>query len=283
MEALKKIKQHTRRFVYDQINKLGDSFYKGNTTTKGLYKSDYYDDEGNYVPPKTGLWEVQELLYKGENVVGSNQKGAEAILDWYETYAQVFGLDPNILLAQAYRESGFKLWVHPPPPSSAAGISQFLPSTLYERVFEKGKDFFSDEERQRLSINLEIPYNIQAFNVGNETQSQNNLGRRNRRYFHQNIINNTETLIKAQCEYMNFISQRVDGLASAALFGYSRGPFLATKNYAQSIQRAKDHTSTKDYHKEGVNYVYKIFQTLRNDMGYTDIDFNTITDGKQFS
>jgi len=81
---------------------------------------------------------------------------------------------------------------------------------------------------------------------------------------HQNMIDNPEIMIKAQYAYMKFIASQCDGMASSALFGYNRGPYLpVSSSYTKSIAKAISRFG-EGYEKEGIDYVYKIFQLLGN-------------------
>jgi len=170
------------------------------------------------------------------------------LIIWYQEYASNYGLDPNILVAQAYQESKLKTWEY--SRSGALGIAQFIPSTGLADVFFN--DFITDGEKALLRAGGVIGENS------------------NRQKLHQNIMNNPEILIKAQAAYMQYISRRNNNLTSSTLFAYNRSGSLRSSSYPEAIKRCKTPQA------EGVQYVDKIFKVLSDSCGYEKMDLTKL-------
>lgn len=222
--------------------------------------------------------------------ITDNATLAQAIITWYNKYCSVYLLDANILAAQGYAESNYVLWQYSnggsPNYSSAMGISQFLDSAVYE--FFKYRPNGSDAEDEDISVNesnvifnglsgdLTDVKNIIPYRDGS-TPTTNATALANRQILFQNIIDNPEIMIKAQCRYMHDIGLRNQNLAASSLFAYTVGGYLTSKTYNEIINTA----AKKKYNvQDGTNYVEKIFRILGGEgatksLGrFYDIDFS---------
>lgn len=191
--------------------------------------------------------------------ITSNKQLAEALIYWFDKYAAEYDLDANIIAAQAYQESGYKIWNYAPRPSTASGISQFVGLTFYEVIIRNmgPAPHLSESEKAKLTANLTNPTLQTSYSnyvIGSDS-------RNNRVKLFQNIIDNPDLMIKAQCKLMKFISDRNNGLASSALFAYNRGSGYKSQDYLSLVKHVANDKGTA-YIQEGVNYVEKIFGYL---------------------
>jgi len=197
------------------------------------------------------------------NVITTNSDLGKQIIKWYNKYAAEYNMDANILAAQAYQESKYVLWAFPPErtKSTATGISQFLLGTMYDVIIRDIYNAFSDDEKNLIKNNCSGDTSISStYNVSYK------IGRYNRPIIHQNAMDNPQIMIKAQIVYMNAISIRAKNIASTALYGYNRGPGYIPKlmpSYSQTINYTKLKKGD-EYPKEGIDYVFKIFNYLGN-------------------
>lgn len=193
------------------------------------------------------------------NPILTNAQLAEALIYWFDKYALMYELDANIIAAQAYQESLYNVWTYAPRPSSASGISQFIGVAFYDVVIRNigPSPNFTEEEINRLTknmVNPKLQTSYTNFTVGSDA-------RNNRSILHQNITDNPDLMIKAQCKLMKFISDRNNNLASSALFAYNRGSGYRSNDYISLVKHVADRKGT-EYIKEGIDYVEKIFGYL---------------------
>lgn len=205
------------------------------------------------------VWKVN-ATHNGKNIT-TNRMFIDAIIDWYDKYAKIYGLDANVLIAQTDVESKYRGWNY--SETGAMGLTQFTGLTLEDFIIKNRYDTtpkFTQEEISKLTVGItnisEIRYGI------------------NREQLHQNVIDNPELMVKAHVRYMKYIGSRCDYLTSSTLFGYNRGPGLVSASYIDSIKKGISYgikEGKKDYEEEGVEYVYKIFQILYNYMDYKEL------------
>ena len=255
--------------MYSELTQVGINFIRkkcegnGNTLLRGV------NPEGvlPYCNPKTSsnkIWEAQ--AYYNNKLITTNQQLGEALINWYNKYGKLYEMNANVMAAQAYQESLYKIWNYA-VTSSASGISQFKVETIWDYLF------------QNMVINIDNPIKmtdneISAIKTGisgdiNDINSyvvSTLLGQQNRAIMHQNIINNPEIMIKVQFRYMKYIANKYNSLTSNVLFGYSRGPGYIKTTYVDTINTAIK-IKKKGYEIEGVDYVYKIFKYLENNFG----------------
>lgn len=273
-----------KAFIRSKCSGTGNSLLYG----KSPYKikdttSKYYNPDGvlPFCSPATSptkMW-LASPKYEGKTITTNSEFG-EALIKWYDKYAKLYLLDANVLAAQAFQESGYKAWNYP-LTSTASGLCQFINDAVFDWVIDKSKytsitPKFTDDEIALITKN--IVGNKSNFKETYSVGSQQ--GKQNRPILHQNVIDNPDLMIKAQCRYMRYLANRCDSLASSALFGYSRGPGNATSSYAESITKAKVYNTSGTYHEEGVDYVYKIFKLLYDNFGYNFLEMQETPDPK---
>jgi N-acetyl-anhydromuramyl-L-alanine amidase AmpD len=186
---------------------------------------------------------------------------SNALIYWFDTYSKMYGLDANVIAAQAYIESNYVMWAYSDAPTStASGVNQFLMMTTFGIIVDNEYPTIkmTYDEINAINYNLINKTNKDSYNVN--ITSGGNIPAQNRPLLHQNVINNPAVMIKAQCRYMKYIADNCESLTSSSLFCYSRGIYFG-KTYSRCIQRAlKD--KNNDYIQEGLNYVLKIFGVL---------------------
>jgi hypothetical protein len=221
--------------------------------------------------------------------VSTNEELGERLIELYNQYAEEYDLDANILAAQAYVESAYKIWIYNSNKreldrsSTASGLVQFTMQTIFGAIISNnisGVKPFTQEEKDRLTEGVKEPNDSNSY----KAKDPNNLiAKGNRAILHQNFIDNLDLMVKAQARYMRYIANKCDDLASSTLFGYSRGPAYAATTYSKSIQnliegRGLSKNGVVDFNdpylKEGLNYVIRVFGLLG------DPDNRIVGDGK---
>ena len=208
--------------------------------------------------------------FDNNKIIKTSTDLIDALIFWFNKYAEMYGLDANVIAAQAYVESNYKMWNYAGSSSingsqsTASGINQFTMLTIYDVVVANNYETIkmTPDEISKIIINLKDSNNKDSYNVASKTSTN---AWHNRPILHQNVINNPDVMIKAQCRYLKHIANKCNSLTSTTLFGYSRGPGYALKTYTDSIQTCANNTKNNpNYLKEGVDYVFKIFNILGN-------------------
>lgn len=248
-------KKFIKHVVSTQSNKLS-----GKQTMAGVDFSRYFDvfDLPQDTDTNNFEWKMRR------NSMSIDEYGNN-LIKWFDKYAEEYDLDANILAAQTYIESLFKIWVFSnkrnkkttkPYFPAALGLAQFVPPTIYENI-----NALSDEEILKLTYGLTSNY-VNIFN--NDSSNSNAI--MNIPILLQNLIDNPELMIKMQTHYMSLCADQADGLASSALIGYNRGSGLISRiSYSETIYNIKQYGVKKDnpnYYQEGIDYVYKVFSVL---------------------
>ena len=253
--------QEGRKFIYEVCKGTGTKFISGNN---GIMP---------YTNPFINKTWTSQATYNGSLITSGEQLG-DALIYWFNLYAEMFKLDANVVAAQAYAESGYKIWIYVAYikdnswQSTASGINQFLMSTFFGTVIDNAYGAFTADEIAKFTKNLVHPEDKNSYRVGGKTigppapNYQN--GWTNRPILHQNIIDNPDLMIKAQCAYLNYISNLCKTFTSSTLFCYSRGEGFAKNTYLDTINACKNSKLNKDgtYIKEGLKYVQSIFGIL---------------------
>jgi hypothetical protein len=212
------------------------------------------------------IWVSNAVDVRNHKILTNEQLG-EALIDWFDIYCIMYRLDSNIIAAQAYQESKYNIWIYNANLSAASGISQFVMSTTYEIMIKPGGYSsviaFTDAEKAKITKNLNGDVNSSlSYLLGGDitTKTSRQLAHDNRAILHQNIIDNPDLCIKAQCRLMKYNANLSNNLASSTLFCYSRGNFQR-QTYTDTIAAAKS-SKGDGYIVEGLDYVKKIFGYL---------------------
>lgn len=260
----KKITKKGEDFMYSIAEKNG---YDGLIKGKNNYEIPFIND-----PNKRNMILEANIFDDDGNLITNNKTYIEYIIKKYNYYGKLYDLDANILSAQAFVESGFKVWNYAKYPSSAFGLSQFSILTLFDVAINNrpiAKPNFTDSEIEKLIKNITNPFDKTSYLIGNKEYLDSNSSNFNRLYDARenrynlllNGINNPDLMIKAQCKYVKFIANRNFNLASNTLFAYNRGSSYKSDTYVDIINKVRKDKGN-DYIKEGVKYVEKIFGVL---------------------
>lgn len=275
---------------YKKITKQGEKFMKTigeNNGENGLIRG-----KNKYEVPFTYDVTIPSTLIativdEEGNMIFNNTQYIEYLIKLYNKYGKLYDLDANILVAQAYVESGLKVWNYAPYPSTATGLTQILIGTMYEVIVENkygSTPKFTESEINRIIINFEQPYNENSYKVGaseNIKEGEDNFinrsrSRKNRYYYLLNAMNNPDLMIKAQCRYMKYIAGRNNNLASNTLFAYNRGSSYRADSYTGIINLVKNKNG-QNYIEEGLKYVERVFGILGDEFNrYTNVKPNGI-------
>jgi len=218
--------------------------------------------------------------------IKTNEQLGLSLIKWYNEYSDLCKIDANFLAAQTFIESGYKVWNY--SNTGSMGIGQFTPATIFDVIIKSNstmdnlsKIIMTADERDYITYG--IPTNI--INDVNNFTSWKRLAPYREQLF-QNIVDAPRIIVKMQFRYMKYIANLYskypnNSLASHVLFGYNRGYGYIKKSYSGSIEYAKIHGKIDEkgnsYEKEGIKYVYKIFDTLYKNFGYTELNMNIPT------
>lgn len=248
-------KKFIKHVVSVQQNKLS-----GNKTMSGVNFSRYF--EVFNIPSNTNVNNFEWKMRRNSMTV---DEFSNNLILWYDKYSSIYGLDANILAAQTYIESTYRIWdfsskinrkTSEPYFPAALGLTQFVPKTIKDNL-----NALSNDEIDKITYGLTDTYKSEFYEDSLNPDAQLNLP-----ILLQNLIDNPEIMIKLQSYYMNRCAILANGLASSALFGYNRGiGLISNKSYTETINNAKNFGIRKNnsgYYEEGVDYVFKIFSIL---------------------
>jgi len=271
--AVTKISKKGEEFIRSKINGTGTSYLSG--SAKDKYGS-VPDNPTKVLPFCNPLTNINDVWTSNPNINGgvrTNDELATALIKWYNKYAETFEMDANVMIAQAYQESGLKVWNYA-VNSTACGITQFVDNTFLALI-QNNRNRFSTAELQALTTGMyDYTYQPGVTPPKDRFLKTERLGKKNRAIIHQNIVDNPEIMIKAQFDYMDYIGTYCGDLASSTLFRYNRGlmTLKKTSSYTEVIEMAQSPKRSKDYEVEGINYVYAIFKLLYDNFGYKKLN-----------
>jgi hypothetical protein len=206
---------------------------------------------------------------------GNNRFG-ELLIHWFNKYGEQYSVDPNIIAAQSFNESAFRTWSYSgaktnPNFGGALGITQFVAATIFDVIvqnkFKSGSAQFTTSEQNLIKNNLTGNTGIiSAYTIKDFDRTTAKL---NRSILHQNVMDNPELMIKAQCVLMDYIGRNNANIAASSLFAYNAGSTLKSKNYNDMLLVASPRGNIKsDKVKEATNYVKRIIDLLNSNFGY---------------
>jgi len=254
--------------AYSELTKKGKEFIThicSSFSTKILTGKNSYVFPYTNTPYSNKVW-VCDIKYNGKQLTNATDV-ANALIDWYNKYANIYKLDANIIAAQAYVATKYYMWYYA-EDVTASGVPQLTMLTFYNR-YVKNIDTAStstDTSIPKITKNeieviingLTDKYDVNSYNVGGATPE---VARSNRPIFHQNVINNPEIMIKIQCDYMKSITNNCDSIASTSLFCYSRGSEYVADTYSDALLKCKNDKG-EEYMNYGLDYVLEIFGVL---------------------
>jgi N-acetyl-anhydromuramyl-L-alanine amidase AmpD len=240
--AYKSIRKEGETFINQVCINGGSDLLKGKSSSSSLSKE-------------------TTIVYKG-SVISDGKTLAIALINWFNKYANMFDLDANIIAAQAYAESNYVMYAN---SGAATGVNQFQYLTIYgvvvtnngKAILENSNTSMTIGEIDVITNGLKNPNIKESYDLksSDPTDAKYNIP-----ILHQNVVDNPEIMIKAQCYYMKFFADKCDSLASSTLFCYSRGWYM-DNTYSKVISKCKADKSDI-YLEEGLNYVARIFGIL---------------------
>jgi len=274
---------YDKKITLDGINFINHVCTTNMSGIKRLNYATALSGKQNYSFPYSGppfidkIWTCNIKVPNNPNkIISSATELAEALIYWFNKYSEIYGLDANVIAAQAFAESGYLMWNYAGYNrkvgfgSTASGVNQFTMSTVYGVIIINQypvEPYMTPDEIAKITAGLDpqTKYLQSSYIVGNNLDTWypgHEIAWKNRPILHQNVIDNPDIMIKAQCRYMRYAANKCDGLTSSSLFGYSRGPNgYALKSYTEAVQKCKKN-ETAEYLKEGLDYVMKIFGIL---------------------
>ncbi len=235
----------------DYINKIF-----GSDSSTSMVKGHFY-----YKLPYSNVNSTTIDYYSNNPNLQTNGQWKKILIDSINNYAKIYDIDANIIAAQIAAEGIFSLWAY--SETGSLGVSQFQPKTLHDIVINNWGDLGEIKEKFTKEEQDKIHYNISYGNTStNDLEIFNN--RENRMQVFQNLMDNPDLAIKAQCRYMKWIANHSNNLLSTTTFAYNRGIAFADKNYLIAYNEAKTgkHNVSAGWETEGVKYVYTIFNIL---------------------
>lgn len=217
-------------------------------------------------------WVAKPIIYKTENnntvaeEINNNFDLGEALIIWFERAAALYNVDPNVLAAQAYVESKYRLWWYS-KNTVKSGINQMKMSVIYDVVINN----FSDETKMtindisNIARNLENPYLSSSYKPKDRSDA-GRISKINRGILHQNVMDFPYTMIKAQARYLKILSKRCNNLTSTTIFCYRKGIKYVNNTLSKSINLyKKDNNLNEDNSpdlNDGLDYIAEIFGVL---------------------
>ena len=246
--------------TYFTINNL--SLLNGNN---GKMARSNEDKGKNWVASITNKYTNKPVTNNSEFVeylIGTNTTNYKGL---FNEYAEREFVDANVIAAQSFAESEYRVWVYPKISlnSTASSLSQFLMGTIYDLGFARG--WLTSSEQDLLTAGMIEPDRNSSW-IGVKTDESNSddfTQRQNHNHdiLHQNLMNNPQLSIKLQCKFMSWIGERNANLASSSLFAYSRGASRESSNYVELISQVS-RANSDTFADEGLNYVQEIFSYL---------------------
>lgn len=256
-----------------KLTKIGENFIRtitqgnGDSLIRGNYK---------YRLPFSGVEQTQEFVADAIDHVGNpiltNQQLGEALIFWYNQYAELSDQDANVLAAQGYVESGYRLW-HYAQNNSGVGIANLTSVRMWRVIVESKRPQTEEEaaspnfetsEINKITNGLTEPrekFHYIYRGDGVTSRSLEIAILSNRLKLFQNVMNNPDLMIKAQSIVMNEVGRRNDNILTSTLFAYSRDYLLNSTSYVNAVEFTGKKYG-QPYTKEGVDYVDFILKCL---------------------
>ena len=256
-----------------KITSTGENFIRTicSGTTNTLISGNYeYNLSFSTIQDESFIFTSSAIDHLG-NLIVNNQQLGEALIFWYNKYAELNDLDANILAAQGFAESNYRLW-HYSRRDSGSGIADFVSIRVFRHIVNSDRPEtiealssprFTDEEINKITNGLTDPFSKTSYIYrGQETTpSVLQIAINNRVQLFQNIIDNPEIMIKAQSNLMREIVERNNNLTANSLFSYDRNYLLSASSYPNLLDQAGRRFGD-NYVQAGVDYVDRIFRYL---------------------
>ena len=203
-----------------------------------------------YSSETTPVLHSANALDKDGKSITTNLQLINSLIFWINNYSKQYDLDPNIISAQCFMESGYQMWTYSTEAYGLSqftiptyGLSQFTIPTYYDIVINNGKGKFTQIEVEKIVKDLSDVGVCGKYKKSSifYTEKDNAIDKQtsinNRVQLYQNIIDNPEIMIKAQCVLMDEISNRNDDYASSSLFAYNVGSMLHGTTYYDIVNK----------------------------------------------
>lgn len=279
--------------AYTEVTEAGKAFlidYANKQPTNSLLQGNNGEFPFSINVPINKTWKSNPKKFNSNTLISSNTELMVELIKYYEHYSKILDLDANFMLAQAYQESMFNVWIYAPKKlnSSASGIGQFLMISIYEHIIKNkykpsGYDdiIFTNEEISRITNGISevtvgsdgnpIPLNDLINNPDYFKPAKTINAQRIRPILHQNLIDNLDIMVKAHCRYMRYNLSLANNYIATALFCYNRGFGYIEKNFKDTINKYLQKNNINDSgYKEGSEYVLRIFKLVSGKFGYND-------------
>lgn len=256
-----------------KITKTGENFIRTicSGTTNSLISGNYrYNLPFSTISDQPFVFTSNAIDHLGNLIVNNEQLG-EALIFWYNKYAELNNLDANVLAAQGFAESNYRLW-HYSRRDSGSGIADFVSIRVFRHIVNSDRpetiealssSRFTDDEINKIINEVSDPFSRTSYIYRGQgtTSSVSQIAINNRLQLFQNIIDNPEIMIKAQSNLMREIVERNNNLTANSLFAYDRYYLLSATSYPNLLDQAGRRFGD-NYVQMGVDYVDKIFRYL---------------------
>ncbi|MFW6219858.1 MAG: N-acetylmuramoyl-L-alanine amidase [bacterium] len=227
--------------------------------TNGVMLYSNNPDTGNAINKE---WTAEIKNDSGE-IITENQELAPLLIQWFNKYGKEYDLDPNVLAAQCYILTKFRMWYYPntKEDSTASGLVQMEMNDVYNMIVKNFNGTFSTSDFNTITNGLTDPDLQTSYEPQNVNPDVSRISRINRGILHQNIINNPKIMIKYYARIMSYLANNCNKLTSSTLFCYYRGSRYTSNTYSNVIKKAqkeKGETFTND----GLDHVLKVFGVL---------------------
>jgi flagellum-specific peptidoglycan hydrolase FlgJ len=181
-------------------------------------------------------WEANIIDDNG-NSIKKNGDLPLVLVSNFQRWATTYNIDPNILAAQCYILTKYKMWYY---ESDNSGINLFTMPNVYKFIISNSSSIapkMTEEEISIITAGLTNPDVESSYDVVNGGAVMTS----NRPILHQNMIDNPAIMIKAQARYLKYLADNQSNkLASTSLFSYSAGEQYAETTYTRSIEKANN-------------------------------------------
>lgn len=219
--------------------------------------------------------------------ITSNTQLPGALAYWYTKYCKEdqYDLNANILIAQPYMESGYKLWIY--NAYSDMGLAQMKIITAWDIMLTNNYSnitpLFTQDEINTLSLGFTHPVsyytNLSHNNGYNFNVFHNDPNNVTALYY--NMINNPELCVKGQCRLMKYNAIPCNHIASSTIACYAKGNAYNSTTYVGVLNNILNGvgkiTGSQDIYNLAKSYVNKIFQILRDEFELIELQ-NTFAD-----
>lgn len=139
--------------------------------------------------PSDKIWVANVINKYTNKVISNNNELAEYLIQLYDEYSAQYAVDANVIAAQGFQESEFRVWVYNNVNSTASGIPQILMKTVYDIIYTY--KWLSTDEKNALIKDMEYPERktswIDVVGDNEQTAADKERQTRNHPILHQNM------------------------------------------------------------------------------------------------